>query len=164
MTLMQWFVDSGGGHKKGSKRFLALKALKDLCRLKKEGGLGFWNFKDINYALLAKLGWKLAVGDESLWCEIIQAKYVKEKSFFEIQKIKGSSPGWKGIISSKQFLLSGACYKIGNGLKVNPWKEPWLLDLTGRVLRLKKGVEAGRWTKVVDLRKNDGSSWDSRLI
>lgn len=161
---MPWFVDFGGVTKKGSKRFLALKDLKYLCRPKKEGRLGFRYFKDINSTLLANLGWKLSQGDESLWCRIIRAKYMKEKSFFEICNIKSSSPSWQGICSSRQFLHSGACYKIGNSLKANSWKDPWILDLLGRIVSVKEGVDAGMWTKVTDLCKDDGFGWDTRLI
>lgn len=52
-----------------------------MCNLKHEMGLSFQRFKDINYALLAKLGWKMAVDKESLWTNIMKAKYLKGKTF-----------------------------------------------------------------------------------
>lgn len=81
-------------------------------------------FKDINTTLLAKLGWKLARGSDSLWCRALKAKYLKAKSLFEIGTTKGSSPGWQRILSSRQALFNGACFKIDNGCKINPWKDP----------------------------------------
>lgn len=115
MTRCFWW-----GSNKGSKHFLALKAWKDLCQPKSAGGLGFKLCKDVNCALLAKLGWKIAGNDDNLWCRILRATYVKGRSFFYIKISKGSSPRWQGILSSKKLLLKGSCYKIGNGLKVNP--------------------------------------------
>lgn len=108
------------GSKMGSKWFLALKAWKDICQPKNAGVLGFHRFKDINSALLAKLGWKVVGGNDSLWSRILQAKYLRGKSFFDIGKAKGSSRGWQCILSSRPFILSGACYRLKNGLKINP--------------------------------------------
>lgn len=59
------------GNNEGSKQFLALKALRDICKPKIEGGLEFHCFKDINFALLAKLGWNVVGGNASLWCQIL---------------------------------------------------------------------------------------------
>lgn len=46
--------------------FLALKAWKDVYKPKELGGFGFRKFRDFNLALLAKLGWKLASGEDCL--------------------------------------------------------------------------------------------------
>lgn len=126
------------GTKRGSEHFLALRVWKDLCQPKLAGGLSFKFSKYINSALLAKLSWKIARDDDSLWCRILQAKYVKGNSSFEINKAKGCSPGWQGILSSKNFLLKGVCFKIGNGLKVNPWKDSSILEIDGKIPRLKE--------------------------
>lgn len=127
-----------------------MRAWKYLYQPKFAEGLSFKSCKDFNCDLLAKLGWKIAEGDDSLWCRILRAKYVKGKSFFDIRKIKGCSPRWQGILSSRKFLLKGACYKIGNGLKVNPWKDPWLPELEGKIPKLNEGLDASRWSKVRD--------------
>lgn len=50
------------GPKQGSKRYLALKSWKELCRSKDLGGLGFKSFRDINLVFLSKLGWMMAKG------------------------------------------------------------------------------------------------------
>lgn len=42
--------------KPNAKNFLALKAWKDICKPKNLRGLGFRKFRDVNSALLAKLG------------------------------------------------------------------------------------------------------------
>ena len=44
----------------GNERYLASVSWDSLCRPRKNGGLGFHKFENINQALLAKVGWKLA--------------------------------------------------------------------------------------------------------
>lgn len=121
-------------------------------------------FKDINSAFLAKLGWKIVVGDESLWCRMLRVKYLRGKSFFEARITAGASPGWSSILRSKHFIMKGACFKIGNGLKANPWKKPLLINLRGKIPSIKENVDVSQWTKVIDLRLEYGSDWNRSLI
>lgn len=51
-------------------RFLALKSCKNIYQPREFGGLGFRLFKNINTALLSKLGWVLASGHRRLWTNI----------------------------------------------------------------------------------------------
>lgn len=60
--------------------------------------------------------------------------------------------------------LKGACYKIGNGIKVNLWKELRLLNLPARLPTAKENVDISHWKKVIDLRLSDGSDWNRSLI
>lgn len=50
------------GAKPDATLFWALKAWSSICILRSKGGLGFRCFKNINLALITKLGWKLQVG------------------------------------------------------------------------------------------------------
>lgn len=56
---------------------MALKAWKDICQPKELGGLGFRLFHEMNLALLAKLAWKVAIDEDSLWTRVMKAKYLK---------------------------------------------------------------------------------------
>lgn len=47
-----------------------------------QGGLGFKKFYDINTALLAKMGWKIASEEISLCLNVLQGKYLKGSSYF----------------------------------------------------------------------------------
>lgn len=152
------------GQKLRAKGFFALKSWKDICSPKNSGGLGFRLFKDLNSALLAKLRWKVAVRDESHWCRILRAKYMKGKSFFEIGKAKRASLGWQGILSTRHILLRRACFKVGNGLKVNIWRDPWLMEVQGMIPSAKEGIDLGRLNNVIDLCRVDGAGWDTNLI
>lgn len=70
-----------GSRKDGNCR-MALKSWNSMCLPKTSGGLGFKRFSDINKALLGKLGWYLARGEENMWTTVFRHKYLKEKSFF----------------------------------------------------------------------------------
>jgi hypothetical protein len=60
---------------------LSLKAWDSLCLPKSVGGLGLRRMKDVNLALISKLGWKLHTKASSLWIAQLQGKYLKTRSF-----------------------------------------------------------------------------------
>lgn len=70
------------GTKPGPKRFLALKSWKTICQSEDVGGLGFKKFQDFNLALLSKLGWLTAKGENRLWVDVLRRKYLQGRSFF----------------------------------------------------------------------------------
>ncbi|KAF3437209.1 hypothetical protein FNV43_RR19962 [Rhamnella rubrinervis] len=90
------------GSKQGKNRYLALRNWKELCKPKDVGGLGFRSFWDYNTALLSKLGWKIASGEESLWSELLKARYLRHDDFFKCEAKSGDSWVWKGILSTKK--------------------------------------------------------------
>ncbi|KAH7542709.1 hypothetical protein FEM48_Zijuj02G0103000 [Ziziphus jujuba var. spinosa] len=94
--------------KPNASGFFPLKAWKDLCKPKEMGGLGFRRFKDMNLALVAKLGWKLASDEECLWTRLMKAKYMRNETFFgckhktEASWISEETPGCQVLISKAQ--------------------------------------------------------------
>lgn len=103
-------------------------------------------------ALLTKLGWKIAFREQSLWSNIL-----RNKSFFAHKPPAGASGVWRGIISSKDVILAGTCFKIGNRISINPWSDPWVPGVPGYVPRLKERVN-GSWINcVAQLRSRDSS-------
>lgn len=94
----------------------------------------------------------------------MKAKYMHGKSFFEVRKTKGCSTVWQGILSARNYLRQGVCYKIGNGLKINPWLDPWVEGMPSRSPILREGVDTSNWTKVIDLRSEDGESWNESIM
>lgn len=128
------------------------------------GGLGFQRFQDINSALLAKLGWKIAFGVDTLWTRMMQAKYLKSKSLFTYKKPKGTFMVWQGILSSRNFVQKRAYFQIGNGLLIDLWKDLWIEGLPNRTLVLKAGVDTRQWSKVIDMRVVDDSAWNEEVL
>nr|XP_024930509.2 uncharacterized mitochondrial protein AtMg00310-like [Ziziphus jujuba var. spinosa] len=131
--------------------YLALKSLNDICKPKELGGLGFRKFKDLNVALLAKLNWKLASGEECLWTRLMKVKYLKNDSFFSYKLKKGTSWVWKGIIKSRDALRTGACFRVGDGSSIDLWKDPWVPDLPNIFPSARNNSVTHQWRKVYEI-------------
>ena len=138
--------------------------MKELCKPKSLGGLGFRLFKDINGAFLAKLGWKIASGEKNLWTKLLIAKYLKEESFFQHKVKKGSSFVWKEIISSRSFISKHTYFKIGDEKSINVWEDPWVPDLSFSCLLGKDRVDVSPWKVVADFKKENSNEWDEEVL
>lgn len=123
---------------------MTLKAWKSICQPKEFGGLGFCLFSKFNSALLAKLGWKIASGEDNLWTKLLTKKYLQEDSFFSHIPKPEASIVWRVIVSSRESLLKGTCYRLGNGLSVCTWDDPWVPTLPRHVPRCKAGIDGSR--------------------
>lgn len=95
--------------------FLALKAWDKICKPKREGGLGFQHFKDINSALLAKLAWKLEVRDKKLWTEVLSSKYLKENPSLNILNPREPLTAGKVSLALVIFLKKAAVIELEMG-------------------------------------------------
>jgi hypothetical protein len=105
---------------------MAWKNWKDLCSPKAEGGLGFREFKIFNQALLAKLGWMLISGHQSLCTRLLRSKYKVRDGWLNIGTAYQASPIWRGIEKAREVLKKRACYAVGNGHKVRVWEDLWI--------------------------------------
>ena len=63
------FTDFWWGFPKGKSRNLLLKSWSSICLPRQAGGFGFRLMKDVNLALIAKLGWKLLMNFDSIWVQ-----------------------------------------------------------------------------------------------
>ncbi|KAL5575198.1 hypothetical protein UlMin_016897 [Ulmus minor] len=77
-------------------------------------------------ALLAKWGWNLLTNATSLCVSVLCSRYIQYDRFFDIPKKIGDSPFWKAILDIKNLLADGACYVMGDGNSIDPWKDPWI--------------------------------------
>lgn len=152
------------GAKQGSNRFLSLKAWRDLYCTKDSGGLGFKSFSDINLALQTKLGWMIAKGEDMLWTEVFRKKYLQRKSFFTCTKKRRDSLIWKGILSTRELIQKGACFKIGNGWSINISRDPWIPSLERKWLQVQEGWSLPNITKVIELINQHSLSWNEELV
>ena len=58
---------------------------------KKEGGMGFWDLRAFNLAMLAKQGWRMIQGNESLLHKCFKARYFPRSSFLDAKESPGCS-------------------------------------------------------------------------
>jgi hypothetical protein len=93
-------------------RNLSLKAWDSICTPKAMGGLGIRKMREVNLALISKLGWQLLNNSDSLWVSQLQGKYLNYTSFLSPSPLSSSSWLWKGILKTQSFISKGACFRI----------------------------------------------------
>ncbi|XP_060959435.1 uncharacterized protein LOC133030647 [Cannabis sativa] len=113
------------GHEQGN-RGICLKAQDRLCLPKSHGGLGFRKTVEMNQALLAKWGWDLLTENQSLCCQVLSAKYMRGRKFFDCTIRSSDSWFWRNVVRTKEILKKGACKLIADGRDTSIWNDPWI--------------------------------------
>uniref|UniRef100_A0A803P6J3 RNase H type-1 domain-containing protein n=1 Tax=Cannabis sativa TaxID=3483 RepID=A0A803P6J3_CANSA len=93
-----------------------LRAWDKLCLPKSWGGLGFRKTKEMNQAFLAKWGWKLLTGCQSLCCRVLKAKYLKGQNILRCKDKTSDSWFYKSVVKANEILRKGACKVITDEL------------------------------------------------
>uniref|UniRef100_A0A2N9IDR3 Reverse transcriptase domain-containing protein n=1 Tax=Fagus sylvatica TaxID=28930 RepID=A0A2N9IDR3_FAGSY len=145
--------------KREGKGVLYLKDWSSMCKPKSVGGLGLRRTKDMNAALLAKMGWSMASKEKKLWVNFFAAKYLKGQSFWNIKLSSSASWVWKSVLSSRELLSKGICWKIGDGRGLEAWDNPWIPSLEG-FKPSPKSQEARHPLWVSELIINNPPRWD----
>ncbi|KAF5458867.1 hypothetical protein F2P56_022865 [Juglans regia] len=117
---------------------------------KESGGLGFRDFKRFNLDLLSRQGWRIIQNPNSLVSMILKQKYSSQVDLLDSRLGLEPSFAWRGIQVGLTLLRKGIMWRIGNGTKVNIWKDRWIPDFqSGKVLSTR---DADCWCeKVSDL-------------
>ena len=93
----------------GDERKIHWKRWDKLSIPKKEGGMGFRDLRDFNLAMLAKQGWRLIQGNDSLLYRCFKARYFPRTSFLEAKESPGCSYVWRSILAALPILRLGSC-------------------------------------------------------
>jgi ribonuclease HI len=93
---------------------------------KEVGGMGFRDLTSFNKALLAKQSWRLWSKLDSLVARIMEAKYYAGSSILEASIGRRPSFAWRSIHSSCDLLKEGLMWRVGNGCKIQIWKDKWI--------------------------------------
>ena len=69
----------------------------------------------MNHALMAKLGWRLAMEKENLWAKVLTRKYfIRDIGIQKLIKKNGSSNILRGLAEASDTLLKGGNARIYN--------------------------------------------------
>lgn len=97
-----------------------------VTKAENEGGLGIRSVRQMNLAILAKLGWRLLENGEGIWVEIIKDKYMDSRLGLDMfKKRQKSSHIWKGIVEASDILRKGRMVRIRNGTNTRFWLDVW---------------------------------------
>ncbi|WJX31200.1 hypothetical protein P8452_19654 [Trifolium repens] len=110
-----------------------------VCLPKKKGGLGVRDVRVVNISLLAKWRWRLLSDDNTIWKEVIKAKYgegVIGKTLLEDEfRPRNSSLWWKDVCSigrnlDHNWFSENVIIKLGNGVRTRFWTDRWTGDMS----------------------------------
>ncbi|KAF4404025.1 hypothetical protein G4B88_014481 [Cannabis sativa] len=153
-----WTGSSEGGI------FLSLLSWDNICRPSCSGGLGIHKFNDINFCLIAKLGWQLAKNRSSLWCQVILGKYGHLGGFWGRNLPRNASRVARGIWKTKEFIKDNSIWVIGGNSRVKLWQGSWSCadGVCINPCDLNPGVVTD--ITVGNLMSDGESSWDISLL
>ena len=134
-----------------------------MCLLKEKGGMGFWDLKPFNMALLAKQGWHLQTNSSSLFYKVYKAKYFPRCDFLEATLGSQPSFAWGSILSTQAVVKRGVQWQVGDGEQIQVWRDKWLHNpSTYRVVTPKRDGLHVTW--VCNLIDGDQMEWKEHLI
>ncbi|XP_059639320.1 uncharacterized protein LOC132281653 [Cornus florida] len=99
-----------------------------ICDSKANGGLGFKDIEAFNLVFLAKMAWRMEMGDDSLLFKSFKMKYFKHCNFVDAPNKPRSSWVWKSILSAQNVIKKGMKWCLGNASRINCWQDNWLPD------------------------------------
>ena len=99
----------------------------DKVTLPKElGGLGLYKMKERNYAILAKLCWRLAWENEAPWAQLLAAKYLTANRMTNEGRKLPCSSCWTACKKGGPIYVKGLKWSVKNGETVKVWTDFWL--------------------------------------
>ncbi|MCH79323.1 LINE-1 reverse transcriptase like [Trifolium medium] len=105
----------------------------DVCRPKRDGGLGVRDLRLTNLSLLAKWRWKLLLPEGGLWKEIVVAKYgnsvVGRNNLGEDHISRFGSSWWRNIClleNNLRWFELGVDRVLGDGNSTSFWNVVWV--------------------------------------
>ncbi|XP_072074344.1 uncharacterized protein [Arachis hypogaea] len=98
-----------------------------ICQTKEKGSLGIRKAQETNQLFLMKLAWGLTHKRQSLWVQIMRAKYGRGEDIIPKVRMKANnSNAWNGIVKVWENFSRNIIWRIGNGHRVLFWKDLWV--------------------------------------
>lgn len=95
---------------------------------KQVGGVGIQDLSKRNRAFGGKLVWSMYTKPQSLWCQIMQAKYLNSHNPARIFKISNPPQGstiWNFMISCREVVSNFLSWQVHSGEDILFWKDSW---------------------------------------
>lgn len=99
-----------------------------VTRRKEEGGLGVKRLRDMNLALITKLGWRYIKEPGLIWTEVLRDKYGKRNADrVNLTCRDTDSKQWQAIVKAADTIKQGARMMVLSGKQTYFWIDKWLL-------------------------------------
>nr|KYP52189.1 hypothetical protein KK1_025927 [Cajanus cajan] len=82
-----------------------------------------------NLAMLGKQGWKLLTNPDAIFTRVFKSRYFPQGDFLGARLGHNPSYIWRSIFASQVIVKKGIRWCVGNGTRINVWKDPWLRRL-----------------------------------
>jgi hypothetical protein len=105
-------------------RCLCLRAWKDICTSKNEGGLGIRNLQAMNQSLLLMTAWRIADNRDTYLYSVLKSKYFVDSSIWRPNVNTPKSVFWASILKVLPILKDHTFYQLSSG-QVSIWSTPW---------------------------------------
>ncbi|XP_075665426.1 uncharacterized protein LOC142635094 [Castanea sativa] len=113
--------------------------------------------------MLAKQGWRLMQGKNSLLYGCFKAKYLPRWSFLEVVETPNSSFVWRSIMVSREILERGSCWRVGDGLAIRVNRDKWIPNHPTNMVIHPPQEDEWEWS-VVELINWTTRTWDRQLV
>ncbi|MCH82343.1 LINE-1 reverse transcriptase like, partial [Trifolium medium] len=139
----------------------------DVCKPKKEGGLGIRDLRVTNLSLLAKWRWKLLASDSEVWKDVILSKYgmasIGIGNLCDYEASRLDSEWWTDICSldkESRCFADAVEKKVGDGNITRFWTDIWLgnQSLRQRFPRM-YGISTQKENTIKNMGRWDGNTW-----
>jgi hypothetical protein len=89
------------------------------------GGMGIIDLDIQNKCLLSKWVFKL-LNEDGIWQHMLRKKYLKCKTLSHVERRKGDSHFWSGLMEIKKLVLERGRFQVHDGSQTRFWEDLWL--------------------------------------
>ncbi|XP_058759858.1 uncharacterized protein LOC131633155 [Vicia villosa] len=150
------------GSKEGENK-IHWMSWKRMAHSKDVGGMGFRGIKDFNTSLLGKQFWRLMQEDGSLFERFFKGRYYPRGRITEAPVGFKPSYAWRSLLSAKDVVVAGSRWRVGNGDKINVWRDNWVPSTPGFKPLIWQDP-TNHLMKVSELIDEDLGQWNRTLI
>jgi hypothetical protein len=144
----------------------------DICKPKKEAGLGIRDLRRVNLSLLAKWRWKLRFNDSELWKDVIKYKYGRgctgSGNLVDFEAPRLGSTWWKDICrldKESLWFLEAIEKNVGDGTTTRFWTDIWVgnQSLQNRFPRL-YSIFSQKENTIRNMGRWEGQDWRWEMV
>ena len=89
-------------------------------------GINYQLLRAFNLAMLAKQGWRMIQGNDSLLHKCFKAWYFPRSSFLDAKESPSCSHVWRSLVAALPILKAGYCWRVGNGSSTRVLGDRWI--------------------------------------